>query len=154
MKARNPVLPPEQHCPDGEPHFINGELFVYPSYDEKPGSYCSDKLYVARSKDLADWQLDGPAFTCADVGWDIILSYPAGLEEASSYEELPSYIRDYLPRWFYRVVPVGAFKALVMWLMRRMQSKDVTMAWQTNEKGELTLFLEASQRTEIRGFML
>ena len=33
-------------------------------------------------------------------------------------------------------------------------SKDVTMAWQTNEKGELTLFLEANQRTEIRGFML
>lgn len=67
MKSRNPILPPDVYFPDGEPHFIDGELYVYPSCDVHADGYCSDKLYVAHSKNLADWQIDGPVLDCAAV---------------------------------------------------------------------------------------
>ncbi len=64
MKLRNPILPPEYFFPDGEPHLIDGELYVYPSCDISADGYCSDELYVAHSKDLSDWSIDGPVFDC------------------------------------------------------------------------------------------
>lgn len=33
-------------------------------------------------------------------------------------------------------------------------NKEIGITWRTDEKGELTLLLEANQKTEIRGFML
>ena len=62
MKARNPILPLQYYCPDGEPHLIGDELFVYPSFNTTPGEYCCPKLYVAHSRDLEHWSVDGPAF--------------------------------------------------------------------------------------------
>lgn len=113
MKSRNPVLPPEYYCPDGEPHYINGELYVYPSFDIKPGSYCSDMLYVPHSKDLSEWTVSGPAFTSPQVKWPWTKCYPAGLAEAESYEELPDYIGDYFPKILRKVIPFRLFKGYV-----------------------------------------
>ncbi len=64
MKSRNPILSTSFFFPDGEPHLIDGELYVYPSCDAKTDGYCSDKLYVVHSKDLSSWKIDGPVFDC------------------------------------------------------------------------------------------
>ncbi|MGM9600561.1 MAG: family 43 glycosylhydrolase [Faecousia sp.] len=112
MKARNPVLPLQYHCPDGEPHFIDGELFVYPSYDLIPKRYCSDKLYVAHSKDLENWNVDGPAFESSRLDWPMAACPPAGLMEAACYDELPKYLADFIPKWF-RIVPFRWFQKAV-----------------------------------------
>ena len=124
VKSRNPILPLDHHCPDGEPHYINGELFVYPSYDQSPKGYCSDKLYVARSKDLRTWSVDGPAFETSKLDWEMETCYPAGLEDANCYDELPGYIRDYIPKHFGWFVPYKWFKGYLKWLMRKLQGKD------------------------------
>lgn len=124
MKARNPILPLNRYCPDGEPHRIGDELYVYPSWDERPGCYCSDKLYVVHSKDLETWHLDGPAFLSSKLEWEMAPSYPPGLSEAESYEELPSYLKDYLPKHFGHIVPFRWFKRYLMWIMKTLQSKD------------------------------
>lgn len=124
MKERNPILPLDRYCPDGEPHWVGGELYVYPSWDECPKSYCSDRLYVVHSKDLKDWHIDGPAFSASKLDWEMALSYPAGLSEATNYEELPSYLRDYLPKHFGRLVPFRWFKSYLIWLMKLIQNKD------------------------------
>ena len=113
MITRNPILPPDRYFPDGEPHFINGELFVYPSCDREPGKYCSDQLYVVHSKDLAVWEIDGPVFDCSQLDWEMMVSYPAGLEEARNYRELPGYIRDMLPKYVSRILPFRLFKHIV-----------------------------------------
>ena len=113
MKSRNPVLPPERYFPDGEPHFIGDELFVYPSCDRDPGVYCSDSLYVPHSKNLSDWTVDGPVFNCSQLDWDIAVSYPPGLMEAHSYRELPDYLRKILPGWITRVLPFRLFQRMV-----------------------------------------
>ena len=124
MKSRNPVLPLDRYFPDGEPHWIDGELFVYPSCDERPKRYCSDKLYVAHSRDLIEWRIDGPAFTSSKLDWEMTPSYPPGLAEATRYEELPSYIKGYLPKHFGKMVPFRWFKNYLMWLMKKLQCKD------------------------------
>ena len=124
MKSRNPILPPDRYFPDGEPHRIGEELFVYPSCDERPKRYCSDKLYVAHSRDLEEWHIDGPVFTSAGLGWEMLPGYPPGLAEATGYEDVPNYIRSYLPKLFRRLVPFRWFKGYLMWIMRKLQSKD------------------------------
>ncbi len=120
MKSRNPVLPLNWYCPDGEPYWINGELFVYPSCDLVSGSYCSDKLFVAHSLNLSDWTIDGPIFSCADLDWDMAVCYPPGLIEAANYRELPSYIKDMLPRYTNWFLPFGLFKYIVKKITSRM----------------------------------
>ena len=118
MKSRNPVLPLGYHCPDGEPHYINGELFVYPSYDCSPKGYCSDKLFVVHSKNLSDWTVSGPAFDSSKLlHWEMAACYPPGLPDATSYETLPQYIKDYLPGAFCRVFPFKAFRWYLMKVM-------------------------------------
>lgn len=120
MKARNPILPLQYYCPDGEPHLIGDELFVYPSFDTTPDEYCCPKLYVAHSRDLEHWSVDGPAFDSGLVAdWPMAHPAPAGLEEATCYEELPQYIADYIPRWF-RVFPFAWFQKLVRTIVNRM----------------------------------
>lgn len=113
MKSRNPVLPFDRYFPDGEPHLIGGELFVYPSCDLVPGSYCSDKLFVVHSRDLSGWTVDGPVFSCADLSWDMAVSYPPGLAEAKSYKELPSYLKDMLPKHINWFLPFRIYKSIV-----------------------------------------
>ena len=113
MKARNPVLSPDVYFPDGEPHYINGELYVYPSCDTLPGRYCSDKLYVTHSRDLSEWAVDGPAFACAALDWEPAVCYAPGIEEANGYEELPHYIRDMLPKHIGAFMPFRLFKKIV-----------------------------------------
>ena len=102
MKSRNPILPLDRYFPDGEPHWMNGELFVYPSCDEKLKRYCSDQLYVAHSRDLAEWSISGPAFALSQLDWAMAPGYPPGLAEATDYEKLPEYLRSYLPKVFRR----------------------------------------------------
>ena len=67
MKSRNPLLPPEYFFPDGEPHLIDGEMYVYPSCDADIDRYCSDKLYAVHSRNLQDWCIEGPIFDCAEL---------------------------------------------------------------------------------------
>ena len=64
MKSRNPLLPTSFYFPDGEPHLIAGELYIYPSCDAQADRYCSDKLYVVHSTDLSSWKIDGPVLDC------------------------------------------------------------------------------------------
>lgn len=78
MKSRNPVLPPERFFPDGEPHFIDGRLYVYPSCDTQADKYCSEKLYVVHSRDLYDWQIDGPVFERAQLSAENMKLFPEG----------------------------------------------------------------------------
>ena len=123
MKSRNPVLPLEYHCPDGEPHFAEGQLYVYPSFDIKPGSYCSDMLYVPHSNDLSEWTVSGPAFTSSELDWPWTKCYPAGLNEAENYDELPDYISDYLPKPLKKIMPFRLFKSMVKGIVSLMWNK-------------------------------
>lgn len=106
-------MPLDRYFPDGEPHYVNGELYVYPSCDIKPGSYCSDKLYVPHSRDLSEWTVSGPAFQSSQLDWPWTVCYPAGLLEANSYEELPDYIGEYLPKAMKRIMPFRLYKSFV-----------------------------------------
>lgn len=70
IRARNPVLPVEHHIPDGEAHVMSdGRLYVYGSYDDLDGWYCSDRYVVASTSDLREWRIDGPSFRGQDVPW-------------------------------------------------------------------------------------
>ena len=122
MMARNPVLPPDQYFPDGEPHFIRDELYVYPSCDREPGKYCSAQLYVVHSKDLANWVSDGPVFQCSTLNWPVMPICPAGLMEAKNYDELPSYIKSMLPKHVSRFLPFRLFQRIA----KRIASKGIS----------------------------
>ncbi|MBQ6678942.1 MAG: family 43 glycosylhydrolase [Lachnospiraceae bacterium] len=68
--ARNPLLPPSVHIPDGEAHVMpDGKLYVYGSYDAYPDMYCSDKYDVAATADMIRWELYEDVFSGADVPW-------------------------------------------------------------------------------------
>lgn len=121
MKARNPILPLEYYCPDGEPHFINGELFVYPSWDLYPKSYCSNELHVVHSKDLNNWEVSEKAFSADQLmDWEIAFAPMAGVSEATKYKELPQYIRHYFP---VPLVPFKWFKRYLNWIAKLMMGK-------------------------------
>ena len=124
MKARNPILPLDCYCPDGEPHFINGELFVYPSWDINPKGYCTNELHVARSKDLCNWTVSEKTF-CSDklLDWEIEFAPMAGLPEANSYKELPNYIRDYFK---VPIIPFKWLKAYLNWIAKLMMGTKET----------------------------
>ena len=111
MRSRNPVLPPAYCFPDGEPHAVGGELYLYPSCDVRPGSYCSDRLFVAHSRDLSEWTVSGPAFASSQLDWPWNVTYPAGLLEAESYEELPAYIAETLSKTVKRFVPFRLYRS-------------------------------------------
>ena len=113
MKSRNPILPPDRYFPDGEPHYINGELYVYPSCDDVPGSYCSDRLYVVHSKDLSEWKVDGPAFHRSLLDWEMSAGSPPGLTEAKRYSELPAYLQDAIPKYIRLFLPFRLFRHIV-----------------------------------------
>jgi arabinoxylan arabinofuranohydrolase len=69
-RTRNPVLPVDQHIPDGEAHVMSdGRLYVYGSFDSLDTWYCSDRYFVASTDDLCDWRVDGPSFRGQDVPW-------------------------------------------------------------------------------------
>ena len=122
MRSRNPILPLIYYCPDGEPHWISGELYIYPSYDLVSGKYCSDRLYVVHSKDLSEWIVDGPVFDCAQLDWDMAAAYPPGLIEAQNYQELPSYLRDALPKHIGWFLPFRLFRFIVKKITSKMIS--------------------------------
>ena len=126
MKARNPILPLQYYCPDGEPHLVNGELFVYPSFDVSAGSYCSNRLFVAHSRDLAEWKVDGPVFDTAGLDWEPALCYPPGLDDAGCYEELPGYLRDTIPEETKRLVPFHVFRSNLKQKIREHRETDRT----------------------------
>ena len=113
MKSRNPIKPENGYFPDGEPHCVNGELYVYPSCDREPDHYCSDQLYAVHSDDLSDWKAEGPVFDCSQINWEMMVSYPPGLEEANNYRELPEYISTMLPKHIKRILPFSLFRYLV-----------------------------------------
>ncbi len=120
MRTRNPILSPERYFPDGEGHVVNGELFIYPSCDQFPGEYCSDELYVVHSRDLSDWQIDGPVFTAGMMEWEPLIAYPPGLMEAAGYDDLPKYLKDSLSDCTRRMLPFEVYR---WWNARRARSK-------------------------------
>ena len=114
MKSRNPVLPPQWYLPDGEPHFWGGELYVYPSRDLMPGYYCSRELYVAHSRDLSQWQVEGPAFSCDRLDWEPVIPPPPGLTEATGYRTLPAYLRNGIPKYKQWFLPFPLYKGRIL----------------------------------------
>lgn len=70
INNRNPVLPPDYHIPDAEAHVMpDGRVYVYGSYDDLPGEYCSDRYYVVSSADLEHWRISDVSFCSAEVSW-------------------------------------------------------------------------------------
>lgn len=68
---------------------------------------------------MENWKVDGPAFDTSLLDWPQASSAPAGLMEASCYDELPKYIADYIPKWF-RALPFKWFQKLVNAITSRM----------------------------------
>lgn len=69
-KGRNPVLPLSYHVPDGEAHVMpDGKVYIYGSYDEREGQYCSDRYRVVSSPDLLNWTIHGESFHSREVAW-------------------------------------------------------------------------------------
>ena len=68
--ARNPVLQPEHHIPDGEAHVMpDGRLYVYGSYDNQKDFYCSDIYRVASTADMKQWEVHDIALRAGDIPW-------------------------------------------------------------------------------------
>lgn len=68
--THNPVLPAEIHIPDSEAHvFSDGKLYVYGSFDQLEGEYCSDRYYVVSTEDLKNWEITGDAFLLEHIPW-------------------------------------------------------------------------------------
>ena len=68
--ARNPVLPPEHHIPDGEAHVMpDGKLYVYGSYDNQQDFYCSNIYRVASTADMKAWEVHDIALRAEDIPW-------------------------------------------------------------------------------------
>lgn len=67
---RNPVLPVEYHIPDGEAHVMsNGRLYIYGSFDEQDGEFCSEKYHVVSTSDMENWIIHGEALNGEAVPW-------------------------------------------------------------------------------------
>ena len=121
MKSRNPILPLNCYCPDGEPHFVKDELYVYPSWDKTQKGYCSTELHVVHSKDLSKWEVSDKAFSSEQLlDWEIEFAPMAGVPEATKYKELPQYIKSYFP---VPLVPFKWFKGYLNWIARLMMGK-------------------------------
>lgn len=68
--GHNPILPPEYHIPDGEPHVMpDGRLYLYGSQDRQEGVYCSHEYRVLSTWDLKTWTDHGPSFSSSLVPW-------------------------------------------------------------------------------------
>lgn len=68
--ARNPVLLPEHHIPDGEAHVMpDGKLYVYGSYDNQQDFYCSNIYRVASTEDMKAWEVHDIALRAEDIPW-------------------------------------------------------------------------------------
>ena len=68
--SHNPILPLEHHIPDGEAHvFSDGRLYVYGSYDDLDGAWCSTEYRVASTADMQTWTVHDVAFRGQDVPW-------------------------------------------------------------------------------------
>ncbi len=77
---RNPILPPDIHIPDGEPHVMpDGKLYVYGSYDVEGEEYCSGEYHAVSTPDGKRWTVHDTSFSIADVPW-------AGDPEAQKYD--------------------------------------------------------------------
>ena len=67
---RNPILPPDIHIPDGEPHVMSdGKLYVYGSYDADMENYCSGEYHVVSTPDGKHWTVHDTSFSAEDVPW-------------------------------------------------------------------------------------
>lgn len=93
----NPLLPPKWHIPDGEAHVFDGELYLYGSCDQSKEQFCSGEYYVAHTRDLRHWQIDGPSFRAADAPWRGKSQMHSSVSGVKSFDELPQHIRDFLP---------------------------------------------------------
>ena len=68
--SHNPILPLAHHIPDGEAHvFSDGRLYIYGSYDELEGAWCSTRYRVASTADMQTWTVHDIAFDGAQVPW-------------------------------------------------------------------------------------
>ena len=77
---RNPILPPDIHIPDGEPHVMpDGKLYVYGSFDVEGEEYCSGEYHAVSTPDGKQWTVHDTSFSIADVPW-------AGDPEAPKYD--------------------------------------------------------------------
>lgn len=93
----NPILPPEWHIPDGEAHVFDGELYLYGSCDQSKEHFCSGEYYVAHTRDLHYWQIDGPSFRAVDAPWRSKSQMHSSVSMAKSFDELPQHIKEFLP---------------------------------------------------------
>lgn len=68
--CRNPVLPPQLHIPDPEAHVMpDGRVYVYGSWDQEEGIYCSKEYRVFSSENMKDWTDHGKSFDASQVPW-------------------------------------------------------------------------------------
>ena len=70
INNHNPILPPEIHIPDSEAHVMSdGKLYIYGSFDNRIGEYCSDRYYVVSTPDLKHWTIKPDVFKVEDIPW-------------------------------------------------------------------------------------
>ena len=70
INARNPILPPDFHIPDGEGHVMpDGQLYIYGSFDDKDDLYCSEKYHVVSTADMMHWKIHDVALHGKDITW-------------------------------------------------------------------------------------
>lgn len=102
----NPILPPQIHMADGEAHVINGEVYLYGSNDVSEGKFCSGEYYVAHSKDLQQWEIEGPVFTAEQAHWAGEAKVHSSVRNVTCFDDLPEHIKRYLPEES-RNLPIG-----------------------------------------------
>ncbi len=145
----NPILPSAWYIPDGEAHVFDGELYLYGSCDQSREQFCSKEYYVAHTRDLRHWQIDGPSFQSADAPWRGNSQMRSSASGVKSFDELPQHIRDFLPD-FARQFPIEEIVRAIEESARKDLPKETLLYAPdaARKNGKTYLYLCMSDDTE------
>lgn len=148
-RAMNPLLPPNWYIPDGEAHVFGGELYLYGSCDRTEEHFCSGEYYVAHTKDLVNWDIEGPSYTIGEVTWAGESKIHSSVHDVTSFDELPEHIKKYLPESA-RDIPIAQIiEAIEQQASQNLPKEKLLYAPDAAQKdGKTYLYLCVSDDTE------
>lgn len=93
----NPILPPWEHVPDGEPRVFGDRVYLYGSHDNAGQSMFCDSIYNVWSAPLNDlniWKLHGVSFSTRKGKTSDGLLYPDFVDWTDNYLYAPDVVEN------------------------------------------------------------